>query len=382
MEWPERSCGLTTLALAGSLLALLLFTVPADSSVSRAELPGSSAASSWRFLRDDLQSQVSTLVTSGIAEREASDVHQSTCPAGMVLLGGGLAASDVNSQTMPASGPTVAGYRLLVLPSGSYPAPTGWHGGTYNAAFSSKAYNMAAVCMPRSGAPLSTEVATSTASSSGSGGFGQTAVLCPFGEVAFSGGLDVADLDAMSLTGSGPTPNGAQLPHQLPAGTYDGPIGWAGSVRNTLASEPEFKVAAVCGPASGIKMVIVRGSVGAGSSLSLNAACAAGSIAIGGGVTADDLYDVQIRVNGPTFGSSFNSLQNQTTGTGPAPTGWEAQVSNDGASDWDVGLAVICARWPMDFFTGDEAPTPDHLSSAGRLRNTRASAPPGRPAGW
>ena len=270
-----------------------------------------------------------------------------------------MAASNVADLMVVTSGPTVAGQRLLNLPDApGYPAPTGWHGGTYNAGLSSYGYNMAAVCMPRSGVPLSTEVTSSTAAGSGAGGFGQTAVLCPFGMVAFSGGVDVQDFDKMSLTGSGPTPNGVQLPHQFPAGTYDGPIGWAGSVRNSLASEPVFKVAAVCGPANGIQMVIARGSVGAESDLSISAACPAGSIAIGGGVTAADLYDVQIRATGPTFGSSYSGLENQSDGTGPAPTGWQAQVSNDGVSAWDVGLVAICARWPMTFFEGDEAPTP------------------------
>jgi len=249
--------------------------------------------------------------------------------------------------TVTTSGPKVRPKKMSQLGAGTHGAADGWFGAVTNATDPAKPYKLGVVCVPLTG--TSTVVVSGTTS----GGSAQTSVNCPAGTVALGGGVDVDNVATMNLISSGPTFGGTP-PHQLTAGTYGAPDGWWGAAKSV--SDRDYYVGAVCGPMKGIQSIVVDDRVFGGGNINVEAACPAGTIAIGGGVTADNVSTAAITASGPAFGDLLHGAINEPDGWGRAPIGWEADIRNDGAGQIIVAVAAICARWPMNFFEGEPPP--------------------------
>jgi hypothetical protein len=299
---------------------------------------------------DDLQSKVRVLVTSDSAPPSSFDADEVFCPQGTVAMGGGVDVGDSFNQTVTTSGPTVGNLRMLTIGAGTHGPANGWFGAVTNATATAKPYKLGVVCVPLTG--TSTIVVSDTTS----GGFGQTSLVCPGDAVALGGGIDVDNVASMNVTSSGPT-FGGMPPHSITPGTYGPPGGWWGSARSSTDSN--FWVGVVCAQMGGIQSVVVHDTVLAGSNRNVDAACPAGMIAIGGGITATNLFTVQVTASGPAYGSALKGILTQPDGLRPAADGWEADVRNDGGSSQTVAVVAICARWPMVFFQGDDPPIPE-----------------------
>jgi hypothetical protein len=349
MRQRARTRRLPALAFIAVLLALLPHSMQASSAIIHAESVDRHLAAPSRSLSDDLQSKVGTIITSDTAAGSSWDADEVFCPQGMIALGGGVDVGDAFNMTVSTNGPTVDKKRMLTIGGGTHGAANGWFGGALNATEPGKPYKLGAVCAPTTG--TSTVVVSSTTS----GGSGQTSLTCPAGTVTLGGGVDVDNVALMNTSSSGPTFAGTP-PHQMAAGTYGAPDGWTGSASSV--SDRDFYVGAVCGPMKGIQSVVVDDRVFGGANINVEAACPTGTIAIGGGVTTDDVVSSAVTASGPAFGDTLHGILIEPDGWGAAPIGWEADVRNDGAGQVIVAVVAICAHWPMQYFKGNEAPAP------------------------
>lgn len=345
------------MALSASLLALLLFALPAGSSVSGAEpedlLPLGSTTESTARLPDDLQSRITTIVDMETVDFGTNDTDLAVCPSGTVALGGGIAVEVDLLMTITSSGPMWKTGTLINAADGPHGPPAYWRSSARNGDSTVRDLNSAAICAPHSA--VSTEVASNTVSA---GANAYVAAVCPLGTVAVGGGVDVSLPPDMRVTASGPTVGGNRL-YAVPDGTYGAPGGWWAAVRNYSGSDQAFKVAAICQPLGGVSTVVTSDVASSGEARSKSALCPAGTIATGGGSDSQNIYSVLVTASAPVFGPAHEDLMAQPYGKNPAPTGWEATVRNEHAESRSFKVAVICARWPMEIFRGDEAPTPD-----------------------
>jgi hypothetical protein len=156
---------------------------------------------------------------------------------------------------------------------------------------------------------------------------------------------------SMNVTASTPLVAG-QVPSLLSPGIYPAPDGWYGSARS--ATDKLFWVGVVCAKERKlIRTVIVHTSAVAHGTKHVEAACPAGFKAIAGGVSATNIYTVQVTASGPAYGATLEGMIAGTDGLRPAPDGWEADVRNDGASAQTIAIAAVCAYWPLVIFRGD-----------------------------
>jgi hypothetical protein len=297
---------------------------------------------------DDLQSRVKVLITSDTVPATSFDPNEVFCPPGTVALGGGVDVGDSFHMTVTTSGPTVGTKRMLTVGAGTHGPADGWFGAVANSSGTAKPYKLGVECVPLTG--TSTVVVADTTS----GGYGQTSLVCPGDMVALGGGVDVANVATMNVTSSAPIFGGLP-PHLIAAGAHGPPGGWWGSAR--AAAERDFWVGVVCAQMKGIESVVVHDTVPQYSNVNVEAACPPGSIAIGGGVSASNLYTIQVTASGPAYGSALKGILTIADGLRSAPDGWEADVRNDASFDATVTVAAICARWPLEFF-GMESSAP------------------------
>ena len=304
---------------------------------------------------DDLQSRVRTLVASKNVEADGFGSLSVKCPQGTVALGGGVNVSLVHFMKIFSTGPTVNGTRLMSTADGTRGAPDGWFGGIYNGDIFSRPFKVAAICAPLSG--VTTVVASNSVNP---GAFWSFSVACPAGKIAVGGGVDVEDHLFMLVTSSSPTVGGSNLV-ALADGNHGAPNGWYGAVRNDSAATKTFKVGVVCQPLKGITTVISSMVVQGGTSISEteHAQCPKGSIAVGGGIDAEDLFRLLSSETAPVFGTTYTSLMQMDNGVNPAPTGWQASAINGDESNRMLKVGAICAQWPLEFLKMDDASPPE-----------------------
>jgi len=349
----KRSGFASSVVLFASLLAIAGAVSVANT--ERGAYASTSAAPSTAVPSgDDLPSRTRTIVDwTEVGIDDYDDVTVS-CPPGTVALGGGVAMGSVLAMEIFSTGPTLNGSRLNATANGTHGAPDGWFGGTYNGDLAfSRPMKVASICVPLSGV---TTVVTSVKVNPTSWGWAKAA--CPAGKMAVGGGVDVEDHLLMRVTSSGPTITGTR-PFDLPNGSYGAPDGWWGTVRNNSASLKDIKVGVVCQPLEGITTVISSAQATSGNWTTKRAECPAGSIAIGGGIDSSNVYKDYASQTAPGFELPQATLMQRAPGLHPAPIGWIASMRNDSTLEETLKVAAICARWAMDFFKGDDPPTPD-----------------------
>jgi len=304
---------------------------------------------------DDLPSRTRTIVGWTTVGFDAYEDVTVSCPPGTAALGGGVDVGSTFAMEIFSTGPTLNGSRLIATANGTYGASDGWFGGTYNGELAiSRPMKVAAICVPLRGV---TTVVTSIKVNPKA--WGWATVACPAGKMAVGGGMDVEDHLLMRVTSSGPAIGGTRL-FDLPDGSHGAPDGWWGTVRNNSEfTMKDMKVGVVCQPLKEITTVISSAQATIGNSVTQRAECPAGSIATGGGIDSSNVWWDYATETAPRFELPQATLMQRAPGVQPAPIGWNGSMRNDSSLEQTLKVAAICARWPMAFFTGDDAPTPD-----------------------
>ena len=174
-----------------------------------------------------------------------------------------------------------------------------------------------------SAAPSGYQVVTAQASVS-AGGYLQQIVHCPAGKVPLNGGVQsssaVAD-DSTRLEGSAP---------KALAGGAD--IGWEVALHNEAGAFRTYTLYAVCiGWPSGYQLTAAVTTLSAHSTSSLNAACPAGKVLLGGGVA----------LTGVSVGDHNIAIVSDSAGNG-----WIADLRNDEGSPLSSVVWAVCGNLP------------------------------------
>jgi hypothetical protein len=175
------------------------------------------------------------------------------CPAGSVATGGAIDLLSGAGTATSSSGPvlddgTADGARLITVNDGAGPAPIGWRASARSFALDDSSGRVVALCVPHALARVTTQIASITVASATDD---SKRVLCPVGQVAYGGGLDVNEISNMSVLATAPvfddgTANGQRLISRA-AGVDAMPIGWFAAVHNSDgANDHLLKVAAIC----------------------------------------------------------------------------------------------------------------------------------------
>lgn len=202
---------------------------------------------------------------------------------------------------------------------------------------------LAAAALPSPAAGTGTAVASSTAVAGGASG---ATALCPAGEEALGGGVDVHNVLTMTLTGSGPVfgPDPEDRLISQPDGNGPAPVGWRGHAANGGMDEGTVKVGAVCRDEASLSSFIGSNSAAASGGFgALSVGCGTGAIALGGGLALSNTADMLVVRSAPVFGAALDSLLSMEDGSQPAPTGWTATARNDTGVEQLVKAAVICS---------------------------------------
>jgi len=190
-------------------------------------------------------SGASTVVGSDTAMPGSHRAERVTCPSGKVAVGGGIDVDNVLTMKLTSSAPTfdLSTHRLIQQPNGANPAPVGWQASARNDGTTSKSIKVAVICAPLSG--IRTEVGSDSATV---GSFGGERVLCPPGDIALGGGIDMDNILTMKVTSTAPTFGGSSFRLlSQPNGTNPAPGGWLANARNDGITTMSLKVAVICG---------------------------------------------------------------------------------------------------------------------------------------
>lgn len=294
-------------------------------------------------ITNTLLDTVTIVRSQNIGPSTIDSIHLS-CPTGMTATGGGVDVQNRVTMEVTASAPTFGGlkHRLLSQRDGSNRAPVGWQATVLNKSTEVKSFTVGVICATLSG--VSTVVGSNEVSV---GSFGSKQVTCPAGTVAVGGGIDMENVKTMMVTSSAPTFAGSQ--HRLgqrPDGINPAPKGWQASARNESTTTKGFKVAAICAPLTGIKTMVVAGSVVPGNYGFERAVCPADHIALGGGIDVTQVLRMTVSSSAPTFMGFLYRLLWQPDGTHPAPNGWSGSAINHDAILHSLKVGAICAE-PM-----------------------------------
>jgi hypothetical protein len=283
-----------------------------------------------------------TVIASDTANAGSFGVERVLCPEGMVALSGGIDMHNVATMKVTSSGPVFEGSdeRLINRPNGSNPASVGWQASALNEGASAGIFRVAVVCARLTGA--STMVASDTAPLDS---FATERVLCPPGEAAVGGGIDLDNVLTMEGSSSAPSFGGSESRLLLQDdGLHDAPIGWQASALNRAGSSQSFKVAAVCAPLSEVTTMVGSDTANAGGLGVERQLCPAGQVALGGGVDNENVLTMQVSSSAPTFDGDTARLIYQGSGRAPAPNGWQVSSVNDIASAQTLKIAAVCAE--------------------------------------
>ena len=224
------------------------------------------------------------------------------CPKKTVALGGGVYLSSGHlADNLNTSYP---------LSDGS-----GWDGFVNNASGSDATFTVYADCAK---APRSYAIVSSAEADTPAGTHTSVSVDCPTAVRVLGGGGVLASIDTA-----------ANLSSSAPWETH-GPktFGWAVSANNAGSGDNTVRAFAVCGNVTGYS--IARSSAiddPAGSDTFAAAACASGTVAIGGGVLASS-DDIAVNIN-----SDYPN---------PRIVGWGAYENNASDSDDSITAYAIC----------------------------------------
>lgn len=180
-----------------------------------------------------------------------------------------------------------------------------------------------------------------------SGAAGWTDVLanCPTGLVALSGGIDSNDFLSVEITTLAPTFGNSALAFQAD-GMHAAADGWYASLKNYGAVEHPVTLSVVCAALPDAVVSIASGTASAGSiefpgTGGAVAYCPAGYAAIGGGADLALPASMKVSALAPRFG--FDYLIDRPAGSGSPPTGWSANVRNEGAAG-TMKVAATCTQ--------------------------------------
>ena len=169
-------------------------------------------------------------------------------------------------------------------------------------------------------------------------------VRCPAGLVALSGGADTPDFNSFELSTSAPTFDGSGLVFQ-PDGNRAAATGWYVSVRNLDTRAHPVTAVALCAPLNNVIVTVASINAPGGTATfpasgGTNAICPAGYSATGGGIDVAFPGTMRVSTSAPVFGTQF--LIEMPAGPQSAPTGWNANVRNEGNAGL-VKVAAVCA---------------------------------------
>jgi hypothetical protein len=283
-----------------------------------------------------------TVVAAGTAPAGSFGVERVLCPAGMIAVGGGIDMDNVLTMQVTSSAPSFPGAqaRLIQRPVGANPAPIGWQATALNNAGSSQGFKVAVICAPLAGA--STVVAEATAAA---GSFGVERVLCPAGESAVGGGIDMDNVLTMAVSSSAPSFPGTEARLiQRPVGANPAPIGWQATALNNAGSSQGFKVGVICAPLAGASTVVAEATATAGSFGVRRVLCPAGEGAIGGGIDMDNVLTMAVSSSAPSFPGTEARLIMRPAGTNPVPSGWQATALNHAGFTQGFKVGAICTE--------------------------------------
>jgi len=167
-----------------------------------------------------------------------------TCPSGTVATGGGVDNQYPLQMIVTSDSPRFEGssFRTLEQPVGTGPAPNGWYGTAHNIGGSAGMMRLGAVCAPLTG--ISTVIAAANVSP---GNFESANPVCPSGQIAVGGGVDLYNVLTMSVTslemkfGSDPSFLWERSNGENPA-----PVSWLGFARNDDSTSKQIKAASIC----------------------------------------------------------------------------------------------------------------------------------------
>jgi hypothetical protein len=290
-------------------------------------------------------SGVTTVVASDTVAAGTFNVERVLCPAGTVAIGGGIDMDNVLTMQVTSSAPTFPnGDRLISRPNGTNPAPNGWQATAFNQTATPKDFKVAVIC-----APL-TEASAVVASDTVAGGtFNVERVLCPAGDIAVGGGIDMDNVLTMRITSSAPTFSNGDRLISRPNGTNPAPNGWQATALNQTTNPKDFKVAVICAPLTEASTVVSSDTAAAGTFGVERTTCPAGDVAVGGGIDMDNVLTMQVTSSAPTFPNG-DRLISRPNGTNPAPTGWQVTALNGAGTDQDFKVAAICVQLETKLF--------------------------------
>ncbi len=170
-------------------------------------------------------------------------------------------------------------------------------------------------------------------------------VTCPAGLTALSGGVDTNDFNFFEVTTLAPTFAGAALAFQAD-GTRAAPDGWYASVKNYDSVAHPMSIAVTCASVTGAIASISSGTANGGTKAAPGtgaaiANCPSGYVGVGGGADLGLPASMKLSSSAPIF--DFQYLIDRTAGQGSAPTGWVANVRNEGAAG-SIKVAAVCAQ--------------------------------------
>ena len=271
------------------------------------------------------------------------------CPAGYDAIAGGL--DNVNSTTFEISdhAPTFSDVPLFQQPNGTRSAANGWHASVINNDSASRQAVVSVVCAPSSGTVVVINSVTVTAAGASGPGSGYQQSDCPSGQVALSGGIDVAHPEAMKLVAtSGFYPGTVNFILDLPPGQNPPPSGWSMLTSNQGPNTGLMKVAAICSSAPGvITMISDLMTIQANTHLGIALSCPAGYVAIGGGFDTNAVDWLIATVDSPLYNNAPARPADRSDGQYGAPTGWFADTfshSTDGDRKLKSGVVCVPVR--------------------------------------
>jgi hypothetical protein len=275
------------------------------------------------------------------------------CPAGYSVLSGGLDSVGTAAIELTSHGPTFGGNRLVSQPNGTTGAARGWLASVINYGDRSWTVMVTAVCAQLSNVHVVINSASVNASSTTTGsGAGTAEAMCPAGEVAIGGGVDVTNPESMKLTSTSPryATGNAFLADRAP-GTNPAAAGWSGYVSNqgTVAGGV-MKVAAICVAPTQLNnnVVTVVSQPVAVAQAKDNYGfllCPAGFVALGGGFDSNDLHELIGTVSTPIYNGAGFALD-RPSGDYSAPGGWLTDTFSESPLNDVRGMTVglVCAQ--------------------------------------
>lgn len=243
------------------------------------------------------------------------------CPVNRVVLGGGarvIGAGSANFQTV-----------LQENAPGSLGGQSLWLAALSNNGAVSRTVRVNAVC---AASLAGYQIATSTHTVPGLGGFVRSTAICPQGRVVLGGGAQVVG------AGSG---NFQTIIRETGPGTVGGQSAWLAAVTNNGSVSRSVRIYAICASApSGYQINTTDHTIsGFGGFVRSSTLCSTGRVVLGGGA----------HVIGAGSGNFGTVVRETGPGTVSGQPSWLGAVSNFGLVTRTVRISAICATAPAGY---------------------------------